>query len=496
MKMSEFKRQHPVAAITRAIELVRGNMITIIIVLVFGASGEGGPSFIWIFIGLFVFLLVAGSVGWWRFVYRVENGELQIKQGVLVRKNLYLTKDRIQVIDVTAGIVQRMFGLVKVEIKTAGSSSREASLSAVSLSEAKYLTQLLRNNGKQSEEQTETEQAEDESNKFELPGKELLIAASTSGSFGIALSIIATIFSQIEPLLDESAIGEWILNYIPGDADPMFIVSIILLFVLFAWLMSFFGTILRFGDFTLTLTKDEMVIRRGIFEKKRITVPFNRIQAVRVVEGVMRQPLGYATIYVESAGYGDQKGSGSVVLFPLIRKSQINGFIQKILPDYSCKMQTLTPPKRAATRYIIRSSAVLALVLAGIYWLLNTHGTIWLFMIPGLFWGWLRYRDAAIGADPERIVIRNRVLAKSTAIVRKNRAQDMTCSASVVQRYRDLANIEVSVASGDQGQSFKIKELESMAALELLPWLSVGFQPGAAAQEDISEYKHLPDWSE
>lgn len=496
MKMSEFKRQHPVAAITRAIDLVRGNMITIIIVLVFGASGGGGPSFIWVFAGLFVFLLVAGSLGWWRFVYRVEDGELQIRQGVLVRKNLYLTKDRIQVIDVTAGILQRMFGLVKVEIKTAGSTSREASISAVSLAEAKYLTQLLRNNGQQKDEATETESAAEEYEKFELPGKELLIAASTSGSFGIALSIIATIFSQIEPLLDESAVGEWILNYIPSDTDTMFIVSLILFFVVFAWLMSFIGTILRFGGFTLTLNKDEMIIRRGIFEKKKITVPFNRIQAVRVVEGVMRQPLGYATVYVESAGYGDQKGSGSVVICPLIRKAQIKSFIQKILPEYNCDMQPLTPPKRAVTRYIIRSSAVLALVLACIYWLFNTPGIIWLLMIPGLFWGWLRHSDAAVGTDRERIVIRYRVLARTTAIVRKNRAQDMTDSASLIQRYRDLANLEVSVASGDQGQSFQIKELESKTAHELLPWLSSGVQPEPAVSGEISELKSLPGWPE
>ncbi len=474
--MSEFKRQHPVAAISRVVDLIRGNLITIIIILVFGASGTGTPSFHWVFVALMVFLLVAGVAGWWRFVYRVEKGELQIKQGIMVRRNLYLTRDRVQVIDVTAGLVQRLFGLVKVEIKTAGSSSREASLSAITRREADYLTRLLRNNGElqpgmediaeKAEGQTQQEQ------RYALPGKDLLIAASTSGSFGIALSIIATIFSQIEPLLDESAVGDWLIQVLPSEADTFFIVTVILIFVVFAWLMSFFGTLIRYGDFTLTVKKDELVVRRGIFEKKRITVPFNRIQALRIVEGTMRQPLGYAMLHVESAGYGDHQDSGSVVVFPLIKKSRVNDFLEKVIPDYKFTVNSVKPPKRALTRYIIRSSAVLAIVLMFFYWLLGSPGWIWFFMIPGIFWGWLRHRDAAVSIQPEKMVLQSRVLARTTAVVRRNRAQDATKSASWIQKFRKLANLEVSVASGDQGRSFQVRELEEADAEELLPWIT------------------------
>lgn len=469
--MSEFRRQHPVAAITRVIDLIRDNLITVIIILIFGAGG-GGPSFLWMFLGLLVFLLLAGIVGWWRFLYRVEDGELQIRQGVLVRKNLYLTRDRIQVIDVTSGILQRLFGLVRVEIKTAGSTSREALISAVDKSEAEQLTRLLRKNGHQPEGEAAEFTAEEETEHFSLPVKDLLIAASTSGSFGIALSIIATIFSQIEPLFDESEIYDWFLGVIPAHTDTMFIVSLIFFFVLFAWLVSFVGTVLRFGDFKLSIKKDEMIIRRGIFEKKRITVPYNRIQALRIVEGVMRQPLGFATVFVESAGYGDQKDSGSVIIFPLIKKSDIDSFLYKILPEYRCKLQPVKPPARAVTRYAIRSSAVLAVFIAAVCWLFNAAGSIWFLMIPGFFWGWLRHKDAAAGIDHERIIIRHRILARTTAIVRHKRAQDISANASWIQQFRGLANLEVAVASGDQGRTFQIRELESGTALKLLPWLA------------------------
>lgn len=474
--MSEFQRQHPVAAITRAIDLVRENLVTVIVLLGVGASGSEGGMFLWWFAGLFVFLLVAGTVGWWRFVYRVQEGELQIKQGIFVRKNLYLTRDRVQVIDVTAGVIQRIFGLVSVEIKTAGSTSREASLSAVSRNEAERITILLRNgkptaDGEESDEQTEPGKTQNE-RSYRLPGKELIIAASTSGSFGIALSIIATIFSQLEPLISETQMYEWLIAYIPSETDGMFIVTILAVFIVFAWLMSFFGTLLKYGDFSLTVSEHEMVVRRGIFEKKSITVPFNRIQALRIVEGVMRQPFGYATLHVESAGYGDQRDGGSVVILPLMIRSEIEAFLEENLPDYPGDLSTYHPPERALRRYIIRSTVVLALVIAGIYWVLDASNLIWLLVLPGIIWGWLRYKDAAVGVDQDRMIIRSRILARTTAVIRKKRAQDVSVRSSWIQQFRGLANLEVSVASGDQGRSFRVRELDTDTAIRVLPWIT------------------------
>src|SRR5690625_4321434 len=72
-----------------------------------------------------------------------------------------------------------------------------------------------------------------------LPNKELLIAASTSGSFGIALSLIATLLSQIEPILSNSRFYEEALRLIPAQTDGMVVVTTILIFVIFAWLISF-----------------------------------------------------------------------------------------------------------------------------------------------------------------------------------------------------------------------------------------------------------------
>ena len=297
--MSDFERQHPIAAVSRALGLIRGNFITILIFLFVGAQSDNFP-FLWWIGGGFGILLVLGVANWWRFLYKIEDGTLHIKSGIFVRKDLYLTKDRIQVIDITSGLLQRMFGLVRLDIQTAGSSSRQAAIDAITRDKATEVNRMLREAGTVHSEggTDETEFIESASPEqppgkiIKLPAKELIIAASTSGSFGIALSIIATVFSQIEPLISESEMFEYLFGLLPSQTDTIMIITVIAVFVVFAWLLSFFSTLFTYGNFQIDVKEKEVVVSRGIFEKKRITVPFNRIQAIHITEGIIRQPLG------------------------------------------------------------------------------------------------------------------------------------------------------------------------------------------------------------
>ncbi|WP_158278737.1 PH domain-containing protein [Rhodohalobacter mucosus] len=496
--MSEFQRQHPASAISGAFALIRENFVTILIFLFLGVSNEN-LDFLWWISGGFIVLLLLGFGSWWRFEYKIENGELHIRRGLFVRKNLYLTKDRIQVIDITAGLVQRLFGLVKVDIQTAGSSSREASIEAVSLQRAKEINRLLRGETDSSDagESEEISETIDKPQKiFTLPGKELLIAASTSGSFGIAFSILATVFSQAEPLLDESEMYDIIIGLLPAQNDLFTIIVMVVIFAAAAWLLSFISTLLSYGDFKLEVKPDEMVISRGIFEKKRLTIPYNRIQAVHISEGIIRQPLGYASVHIESAGYGDDKGTGSIVLFPLMKRDELLLFLNDILPDYQKLHEGVRPPARAARRYMIRASVVITAITAALYWLLSLNNWVWIIPALSVYWGWLRYRDAAAALSEDVLVIRSRQLAKNTAYIKRKRIQDATISQSWIQCFRNLCTVTVHVASGDQGKSFSVTDLEAAEGRFLLKELKGhGMSYGDLQDIPAPEFTvKLPGW--
>ena len=470
--MSEFERQHPVASVSRAFGLIRGNIVTILVFLFVGAQSDNFP-FLWWIGGGFAFLLIMGFANWWRFLYKMDGDTLHIRSGIFVRKDLYLTKDRIQVIDISSGIIQRLFGLVRLDIQTAGSTSRQAAIDAITKVKALEINRILRDVnsdfGEMGPESGEIGSSDSEVlKKLELPHKELLIAASTSGSFGIALSVLATLFSQIEPLISESELFEYLFSILPSQTDAVMIGIVIFIFIVFAWLLSFFSTLFTYGNFKLIVKENEIIISRGIFEKKRVTIPYNRIQAIHVSEGLIRQPLGYASVHLESAGYGDEKGTGSIVLFPLIRRINILQLLNDVLPDYEKEMPGIKPPSRSLRRYIFKSSFPITITIGALYWFLGLNLWIWLIPIISLFWGWLKYRDAALAWGDDILLFRSRNLSKSTAYIKKKRVQDAIIFQNVFQRYRNLCSVQIHVASGDRGKSFMVEDLEYNEGVRLL----------------------------
>ncbi|UZM99234.1 PH domain-containing protein [Lysinibacillus sp. MHQ-1] len=75
-----------------------------------------------------------------------------------------------------------------------------------------------------------------------------------------------------------------------------------MLILIVAWVVSVLITLINYFDYTVRIEEDKLIITKGLLEKKRITLPLNRIQAIRIVENPLRQLTGFATVVVESAG--------------------------------------------------------------------------------------------------------------------------------------------------------------------------------------------------
>ncbi|MFU8859542.1 MAG: PH domain-containing protein [Cyclonatronaceae bacterium] len=480
--MFEPRRQHPVAAVTGALRSLREMLIPLIIVLFVGTGSESQIINLSIAFAFIAFLFIGGVVRWYRFTYRVEDDELRIEHGLLVRRKKYIPKERIQVIDVRSGIIQRMFGLVSLTVQTAGDNRSGAEINALTLEDANLLKELLNGEKKTADEGEEADadagggtgvDAISPNETWVLQPRHLFIAATTAGSFGIALSVIGTIFSQVQQSIDEEEMAEYMERFILSAGQ--FWVTIIVGLVIAAWLLSFFGTLIRFYNFRLIRQKQGLVVQSGLFEQKTVSIPYHRIQAIRVVEGILRQPFGYATIYLESAGYGDEAGNRSTIVAPLMKKRDVQTFIEHMLPEFNVSTGAVTPPRRSRFRFIFRGvrPILLFLVVPAIIFL----DLAWypLLLLPfGVWLGIRRYRDSAAGIFDHTVVIRSRALALTTAFIRIHRIQAADLIANPFQRRLNLASFTATVASGDGGHPFTVQDLDRETAAEFFHWAAPG----------------------
>jgi putative membrane protein len=486
--MFESQRQHPAAALANAFDIIRGNFITILLIIFLGGGGQEANMTLYWILGTFVVLLIWGLITWLRFEFRIEEGELQIRQGVFVRKKLYLTSDRIQVIDITAGPVQRLFGLVAVEVKTAGSSSKEAKINAISREKAERMKTLLRKDAKEVDGSKDEVQ---QSRIYALDSQDLLVAASTSGRFGVALSVVGAGFSQIEQFISDEQLIRFFETVMPRSTSTSMVVMSIVAILVISWLFSFVSTIIKYYDFVVEVRENELLITKGLFERKQLTIPFNRIQAVQIKEELLRQPLGYASLVIESAGYGEEQGN-STTLFPLIAKQRIYDFIDDVIPEYNTEISEQTSvPKQGLRRYLLRMFWI-SLVIILLCWGLMPYGVYaWFILVPALLLGYQQYRDAGVAVGDDTIVLSSRLLSKTTAVIKKYRMQACQITANPFQKRLDLSNFIIHVASGNQGRSFTVRELTVNDAMAYRAWLSNGKGSIAKSREsakmDISD---------
>ena len=81
-----------------------------------------------------------------------------------------------------------------------------------------------------------------------------------------------------------------------------------------AWLLSIAGSLVIYGGFEIESDGERLRIRRGLVRRRTATVPLDRIHAVRLVEGPLRQPFGLLAVRMEVAGYGSDAGASGTLL--------------------------------------------------------------------------------------------------------------------------------------------------------------------------------------
>ena len=82
------------------------------------------------------------------FQFKIENEHFILKQGILKKTNTAIPFHRIQNINFKQNVVQQIIGVFEVSIETAGSSTTEISIKALSFQTATALKEIISKNTK------------------------------------------------------------------------------------------------------------------------------------------------------------------------------------------------------------------------------------------------------------------------------------------------------------------------------------------------------------
>jgi putative membrane protein len=472
--MSEPKRLHPIVIVMTIGKRLKEFIFSFI--ALFFIWNNGGKLLLFGVTAIAIILIILTSIfSWLRYTYRMEHNELRIEYGVFVRKKRYIPLERIQSLDISEGILQRLCGMVKVRIETAGGSGTdeaEAVLSAISKEEAHYIQEYVTGAKNPVVNDVESVQEVLSQTVYKITPPQLLLLSLTSGGVGVVISAVLAFFSQLDELIPYERLFRGVEQW----AVSNLIIIVLLVFAGFvvAWIIALIGTMLKYANFSVTKTKHDLVISQGLLEKRQITIPLTRIQAIRINENIVRQWLGYGSVIVESAGGSAANQEGSkVLLLPLVKLHTIGQILGPYLTDYQLTSSFHPVPKRARARYIFRSWVIVVPVVVVSIVFLKAWGLLSLIVLAWFtFWGILKYKDAGWSLGEQQLNLRYRTIVRTTVFMKKNKIQSLEAKESYFQKRKELGSLEAFVKVGFGGAGGRVIDMERNDVNKVYSWFS------------------------
>jgi putative membrane protein len=460
------RRLHPAGIAVLGIGALRDLALPLGIAFASMVLGGGGgqPLLRAIAFGLIgtVAAVVLGYARWATTRWSVGEGTIRLRTGVVSEHVTDVPLGRVQAIDTVHGPVQRLFGIRGVHVQTAGGGKAgEITLPALTAADVELLRSAVRG---QRVAEPPAPLAE-----HRLTRGRLLLAALTAGQIGVILPLLAAVAQFGEELWggDIERAGREGMRFVPESAPEWALAVAALLAV--AWLLSTAGAVVAFAGFAIARDGERLRIRRGLLARRDSTVPVARVHAVRIVEGVLRQPFGLVTLRVEVAGYA-KEAAAAQTLFPVLRRPEVGPFLAELLPELGGDVPVLEgAPRRAVRRYVL-PPVLGALVVAAALWFVVAWWPLAL-VIPLGWWGVACWRAAGWGVAGGRVAVRFRRMARTTVVAPVGRLQEHGLRQTVLQRRASLADVELRVGAGTRGV---VRHLDAGVAGGLFDALVVG----------------------
>jgi putative membrane protein len=495
---------HPVQEVPRALPAL---------IAAFAVGGGSGRGALWS-AGALVITVGFALSRWFTTRYRITDDRVELGTGLLRRRVLAVSRDRVRTVDVTAHAMHRVLGLARVDVGTGRSDLAGAGavrLDGLTVAEAAGLREQLLRRREQAPLATAGEQpgelagepaqagAEDpETELARLDPSWIRYAPFTlSGvvSVGAAVGFLANLASEAH--LDPERSGP--LRHLADRLDRAPVVlsaaALTLLWLVAVVVASTAGYALVFWDFRLTRHRGggTLHVTRGLITTRSVTIEERRLHGAEISEPLLlRMVAGARLIAIATglhAGLGAERGGS--LLMPPAPRAKVLRVAAEVIDSPAPMTCPLTEhgPRARRRRYTraLAGWALLAAAFAVVPW--AAGGPAWLLavaLVPLPVAAALaadRYRSLGHAVADGSLVVRSGSLVRRRCVVSAEGIIGWNVKRSFLQRRAGLATLTATTAAGQQ--HYDVQDVELGEALrvaeELVPGLAGPFLDASAA---------------
>jgi putative membrane protein len=497
---NQFRRLHPLTLLYSFIK----NIPYIAATVYFGIFQNQMEELVYIllFVLLGMFIIPGHILRWYYFTFMITESEIIIKSGVFSRKQRNIPIERVQNINVKQDLIQRILGIARIQIETAGDITAEGTLEFVKLKDADDINRIIRTYQKnlisnekpivesQSEgyfeskfgRKSETYNPSESGNVlFEMSRKDLLIYGMIRLRplfliYGIWAMSYITQYQKLNDIV--TGYLEETVNSI-ADVPLHYLIPIIILFVLLSviisWLIDICWTFAQFYGFRLIQDGNKLFASYGLFSKYSITIPLKKLQQITIGTNPVKKKFNFYSMVLYTAGY-DVSAKAAPSAVPLAKKEILEQIAAKIFPvvvPTEFKSISEKSIRRAFLRYLM---LMIPLFISS-YFIFDFYALLGIIILPGLYYAaFLRWQYRGYLIQSDVIFVKQGFWNQKINIIPIEKIQTLHITESFFQRRLELATVHIDTASSRNFSDALIPDIDTETATEIMNELNLAFK--------------------
>lgn len=464
---TDWQRLDPRMLLVHPVTELRNMFLPLLGAVVFGVS-QGFPLLGVALVGLPV---VTGVARYLTTAYRIADGRVELRRGLLNRTRLSTPLDRVRTVDLTASVVHRLLGLTTVTIGTGSVDEDRLSLDALADEEGRRLrSRLLADRAPDDEELVPPPPA------AEFETRWVRYAPFTSlglVAFGGVVGAVGQLTSELELRIDLRDVG------VP---EPVLVVGAIVGLAALVLAMTLAAYLVTYWRFTLRRDADTWHLSRGLLTTRETSIDVDRLAGLAVAEPPGLRLARGARLSAIVTGL-DRSQRGSETLVPPAPAAAVRRAAAAVLgTDAPLAADLVRHGPLATRRRWVRALGPAALVAAVPVVAVVLGASPWL-PAPGLI---VLAGAAALAADRARslghALVGAHLVARSGSVLRDRKvlATDhvigWTLRDTWFQRRAGLVTLAATTAGG--GGAVLVLDVPSATAVDLADAAT----PGLVAQ--------------
>lgn len=476
-------RQSKVAILLIAVKFYKVIVRTALPLIAVFILSAGDKRSLYIYGALTVITIIVFTMSilsYFRFYFRLENGELYIEKGVFKKTKLNIPFERIQTVNFEQNVLLQVFNKYKVEVDTAGSAKKEFSFDALDKDIAEELREYIldRKMESQVEEWDDLEDLEEENSNtiFNLSFADLFKVGITENHLkagGWLIAVVGYFFSlsndfgfKIEDEIERNIEG------ITMDI-LLFAGGIIALLVLFV-AISLIRTILRYYDLRFDRMKNGFKIYSGLLNRKEYSAPDSKIQKVAWGDNPLKRIFGIFTIYFKQARSIESDRNKSISV-PILEEKKVDRVLEYLYGgEINEKMYKFGVSRHFFIRVFIYFIVLPSVIGFSIGMYINNMWLLAGSVVYLLYFGIIRYvqwRKSGFSFNDKYLRRKKGIYGNYHEVIPWYKVQSVELNQSLYQRRFDIANLVIHTAAGatelpyiSLGQAQKLRDYALYAA--------------------------------